>query len=237
MAPSLVAISVVIPARNEARFVLAAVDSALAQAYEGPVECIVADNGSTDGSADLVRRRAATGGGRLKLIEEPRTGVSRAKNAGARAASGDVLIFLDADSRMAPGLARAVAVAYAAGSPVGSIRVLADGGSWVDRAFFRMMEFGKVRLGIRAQMLYCVAKLFHELNGFDEELLLGEDVDFLSRAAAHLRSERLPPVTHVTTGEILTSTRRLAKNHHLGMVLMFARWTLAFLSIGRRRAY
>jgi glycosyltransferase involved in cell wall biosynthesis len=230
--------SVIIPARNESAYIKRAIDSAVHQEYAGQVEAIVVDNRSEDDTAAVVDSFVReTAGSTVKLLREPVAGVSRAKNTGAAAATGDVLIFLDADSVMAPTVSGEIASSYRDGGLVGSIRVLSDGGSAIDRAFFRLMEFGKVRFGIRAQMLYCDRGLFHQLGGFNSELQLGEDIDFLTRAGRHLGSRGLPPVCHVSRSEILTSPRRLAADHHLGMVTMFGRWLLAFLRIGRDRTY
>lgn len=230
-------VSVIIPARNEAKVLGGSVRSVMKQEYAGPVECIVVDNGSTDGTGGVAREFAQARRTPVRVVREPSAGVAAAKNAGAEAAGGEVLIFLDADSRMAGDLVRAVVASYVSGHRVGSIRVVADGGGRLDRAFFDLMEFGKRHFSIRAQMLYCGRSLFVELGGFDSRLRLGEDVDFLQRAGRLSRSSGWPSVTHVSGSEIRTSPRRLAAHHHLGMLQMFARWALAYMGIGRRRPY
>jgi glycosyltransferase involved in cell wall biosynthesis len=232
-------ITIVIPARNEAAYVTRPLESVVGQNY--PMEklaCIVVDNGSVDETALTVRDFAsATSGPKITLVYEDTPGVGRAKNAGAALASASILLFLDADSRLGLTLTHEVAAKYLAGYRAGSIRVVADGGCWLDRAFFNIMEFGKTHFGIRAQMLYCERELFIRLGGFNTELHLGEDVDLLHRANRMLRSSGLPPVCHVSTAEIATSPRRLAANHHLGMASMFGRWLLAFFGLGRRSSY
>lgn len=233
------AVSVIIPARNERHFVGAALGSVLHQQYPlARLECVVVDNASHDGTSDVVREFAASHPDlSCVLVSEPTPGVGAAKNAGASVARGTVLIFLDADSRMAPDLTNVVAREYACGRLVASIRVVADGGGAIDRAFFRLMEFGKVRFGIRAQMLYCDREIFQRLAGFDVKLRLGEDVEFLKRARLLLQRAGLPGISHVAASEIATSPRRLAANHRLGTLTVFARWLLAFLRIGRGRPY
>ena len=90
-------ISVVIPAFNEERLIgetLREVKLALA-AFSGrgwQAEVIVCDNNSTDRTADLSRAAGAI------VVAEPVNQIARARNRGATAASGDWLIFLDADS-------------------------------------------------------------------------------------------------------------------------------------------
>lgn len=237
MSPDQPVISVIIPAHNEEGYIQAAVQSVVDQTYPADrLECIVVDNASSDDTVSTALNFA----GRhqticLRIASEPRLGPGWAKNGGVEAAVGQILIFLDADSRMAPTLAAAVAGQYQAGNVVGSIRVAGDG-SWIDRGFFDLMELGKTRFGIRAQMLYCDRLLFQELGGFEGGLKLGEDVDFLDRARRHLRpkGER---VIHVTSSHIVTSSRRLSADHHLGMVKTFGRWLLAFFGVGRRQNY
>jgi glycosyltransferase involved in cell wall biosynthesis len=90
----------VIPTRNRAHLVCEAVESALGQ-RAGRVEVIVVDDGSTDGTADLLARRY---GARVKLLRMPgRRGVGAARNAGVRAATGELLGFLDDDDLWLPG--------------------------------------------------------------------------------------------------------------------------------------
>ena len=231
-------ISIVIPARNEAGFIESALQSVLAQQYpRDALEAIVVDNGSVDGTAAIARGFAARHPDpKVTLVDEPEAGVGRAKNRGAEVAEGMILIFLDADSRMEAGLARAVEWAFLAGSPAGSIRITADSRHPIDRGFFALMEFGKVRFGIRGQMLYCSRDLFQELGGFNPHLRLGEDIDLLRRIRKCLGGSTR--IAHVRVSGIVTSPRRLRRwPLHLGMIPMFARWVGAFLGVGRRREY
>jgi len=99
-------VSVVIPAKNVAAYVGETIASALAQ--DEVTEVIVVDDGSTDDTIAILR---AVSDPRLRLMTNDSAGVSSARNLGARHASGDWLIFLDADDRLRPG---AVAVLLAA---------------------------------------------------------------------------------------------------------------------------
>lgn len=84
--------SVIIPAYNSETTLARAIDSVLAQSYPAQ-EIIVVDDGSTDGTPDVVARY----GKKLCYIRQVNAGVSSARNHGAQAASGDWLAFLDAD--------------------------------------------------------------------------------------------------------------------------------------------
>jgi glycosyltransferase involved in cell wall biosynthesis len=108
---STTSVSVVIPAKNVAAYVGETIVSALAQ---GEVtEVIVVDDGSTDNTISIVR---AIRDPRLRLMTNDSAGVSAARNLGARHASGEWLLFLDADDRMRPGAVAAL-LAAARGAP------------------------------------------------------------------------------------------------------------------------
>ncbi len=236
-------VSVVIPAHNEAGYVAAALQSVVEQDYPlHDLECVVVDNASTDGTARIAEAFGAQHGDlSLLIVTEPARGVSRAKNRGARRATGAILLFLDADSRCTPHLVRDVVAHYRAGSPAGSIRIVADSDSLLERGFFALMGLGATLFGIRSEMFYCSRQLFSALGGFDEELNLAEDLEFLRRAKKALCHKGMGSggtVCHIRTSAIATSPRRLrALPCHLSIVTVFVRWALAFAGLGRRRRY
>ena len=88
-------LSIIIPALNEAGNIPALLDSLQPLRRRG-AEIIIVDGGSTDGTADLARNRAD------RVIAAP-AGRARQMNAGARAARGEILCFLHADSRLPEG--------------------------------------------------------------------------------------------------------------------------------------
>jgi glycosyltransferase involved in cell wall biosynthesis len=88
--------SVVIPAFNSAATLARAIESVRAQSWPAH-EIIVVDDGSTDATAEI-----AAGFDGVRLVRQKNSGVSVARNAGAAAASGDWLAFLDADDWYAP---------------------------------------------------------------------------------------------------------------------------------------
>lgn len=93
-------VSVVIPCWNQARFLPDAVESVRQQTF-GDWEIVIVNDGSPDDTS-VVAIRLAAQGGRITLIEKPNGGLSSARNAGIRAASGAYVFMLDADDRIRP---------------------------------------------------------------------------------------------------------------------------------------
>jgi GT2 family glycosyltransferase len=89
-------VSVVVPVRDGARTLPRAL-AALAALAPPPDEIVLVDNGSTDDTPRLLGAFAASAAAKVVVLHEPRRGASVARNTGARAASGDVVAFTDAD--------------------------------------------------------------------------------------------------------------------------------------------
>lgn len=233
-------VSIILPAHNEEAYIEHALASVVAQNYPADqMECIVVNNASTDDTGPVARAFAAAHPEcAITVIDEPVPGVARAKNTGARVAVGSILFFLDADSAMSPGLVHDIVAAYQRGAPAGCIRIVADSGDALERGFFNLMEIGPLLFGVRSQMPYCSARLFHLVGGFREHLHLAEDLDFFDRIRALVRSQHLGEVTHIVSSTVATSPRRLRTlPHHLSLVTVFLRWSLAFAGWGRERRY
>jgi glycosyltransferase involved in cell wall biosynthesis len=91
-------VSVLINNHNYARYLAAAIESALSQDYPA-IEVVVVDDGSTDASRDVI----ASFGDRILPVLKPNGGQGSAFNAGVAASRGDILFFLDADDAFRPG--------------------------------------------------------------------------------------------------------------------------------------
>ena len=96
MQTSRASVTVVIPCFNQGRFLASTIRSVQQQLYE-PLETIIVDDGSSDETSEV-----ATAAGTI-LIRQPNLGVGAARNAGLNAATGEFIIFLDADDELLPG--------------------------------------------------------------------------------------------------------------------------------------
>jgi hypothetical protein len=90
-------VSVVIPVFNGAKYLCAALDSALGQTYER-LQVVAVDDGSTDSSPDVL----ASYGSRLIVVRQRNAGVAEARNAGIRTSEGELIAFLDQDDWWLP---------------------------------------------------------------------------------------------------------------------------------------
>lgn len=88
-------LSVIVSARNERKMLPGLIDQLLEQAYPAELyEILVVDGRSTDGTADLVRRRYANRRVRVRVLDNPQRTVAAGRNVGIRAAAGDAMVFL-----------------------------------------------------------------------------------------------------------------------------------------------
>ncbi|MBI4888141.1 MAG: glycosyltransferase [Acidobacteria bacterium] len=175
-------VSVVVPAFNEARGLAASLGSirrAMAALDERgwASELIVCDNNSTDRTAAIARDAGAD------VVFEPVNQISRARNAGAARATGDWLVFVDADSHPSRALFADMARVMAGG------RALA-GGSTI-RLDLRDVVPSLAASGWNAisralrwaagSFIFCEAAAFRELGGFSLELYVAEEIDLFRR--------------------------------------------------------
>jgi glycosyltransferase involved in cell wall biosynthesis len=171
-------ISLVIPAYNESRFLprlLATVDIARARFDAGAerIEVIVADNGSTDDTAKI----AADAG--CRVVRAELRCIAAARNAGARAARGRVLCFIDADSQMHPDTFNVVS-AYMDRSDIigGASGVTPE--RWSPGIALSYALFIPLVVATRMDtgLVFCRRHDFETIGGYDETMKFAEDVKF-----------------------------------------------------------
>jgi succinoglycan biosynthesis protein ExoA len=134
-------ISIIVPMLNEADHIEAFLDDVADQDFEGEVELLVADGGSTDGSPELLSTAAERRGIELLSLHNEAGWVSHGLNACIRAAKGDLLVRLDCHSRYPPDyLRRCAAAAEATGAQVVGGIIVADGRTRIERSVACAMD-------------------------------------------------------------------------------------------------
>lgn len=181
-------VSVIIPTYNRCDFVREAMASVLAQTFQD-FELIVVDDGSTDGTADVVREFP-----RIRYLSQENRGVSAARNVGVALSRGELIAFLDSDDLWQP-QKLATQVAFFAMRPDAHIcqteEVWLRNGVRVNPRNKHRKPSGDI---FAASLHLCLVspsavmmrrELFDHMGGFDEELPACEDYDLWLRISAH----------------------------------------------------
>ena len=244
--PSLPFISVVVPCHNAAPYVGATLRGILAQ--DGVVlEVVVVDDGSTDGSADLVAEEFS----QVRLIRQANAGVASARNAGIRAASHEWVAFCDADDLWLPGKLAAqwallkahpeARMAYtawqvwhsSAAQPEAAWldelnRDAADAHRWQGPSGWMYPEL-LVDCVVWTSTVLARRELLTALGGFDESMAVGEDYDLWLRASRVTPILRVPRPLALYRMHAANTTRRTPRANHKGEVMQRAldRWGYA----------
>jgi glycosyltransferase involved in cell wall biosynthesis len=180
-------VSVVIPAHNAAGTVVAAVDSALAQTRSN-LEILVVDDGSTDGTSDVLRGY----GDRIRVLPQEAKGPSCARNRAAQLARGEWLAFLDADDlwreeKLERQLATAREDAGLVHTGTENFGDLSHIGRYRDTPTDRGCLFELLLLRgnfVTTSSVILRTDWFRRLGGFDEALHVCEDWDLWLRFSA-----------------------------------------------------
>jgi len=175
-------ISVIVPVRNGLPYLEELLSALEMQECTEPWEVVVADNGSTDATASVVRGWADRNG-LFRLVDASEVrGPGAARNAGVRAAKGDLLVFCDADDVVQPGWLNAHVAALTESAIVGgvfdswSLNGLAAPSPLTHSIPSALSQFGFLPAVISAN-LALRRSVFEEVGGFAEDLMTGEDID------------------------------------------------------------
>lgn len=175
-------ISVIIPAFNEEKLIGASLRSVKAAlpaftSLGWKTEVVVCDNNSTDRTADVARAAGAI------VVSEPINQISRARNTGAAAATGDWLIFVDADSYPTAELFADVAAEIQGGRTVGGgATVRLDEPHFVLSLLIQGWNLlSRAKHWMAGSFIFCEANVFRQLNGFSQELFVSEELEFSQR--------------------------------------------------------
>ena len=202
-------ISVLIPAFNEEELISKVIDSVHASFREAagpPYEIIVCDNNSTDATAERAREKDA------RVVHEPHNQIARARNKAASHATGEWLIFLDADTLLSPELLKATLDCVGSNQICGGGSIIAFDGPALTGIAAAMVRFWNCisrRFDIAAgSYLFCAREAWEETGGFPESVYAGEEL-FFSRRIQRWGRKRRMRFTVLTDAPIVTSSRKL----------------------------
>lgn len=167
-------ISFVVPAHNEEQLLGATLEAIhqAARPVGTPYEIVVADDASTDRTAPLAEAHGA------RVVHVAHRQIAATRNAGARAAQGSVLVFVDADTRVSPPVVSAALEAMRQGAVGGGAGIRFDG---VVPLYARLMlpllnwSFRLTRTAAGC-FVFCTREAFAAVGGFDEAYFGAEEV-------------------------------------------------------------
>ena len=183
-------ISIVVPAFNEERLLGASLGQILSAAgaftrLGWKFELIVCDNNSTDRTAEIARAAGAT------VVFEAVNQIARARNCGAAAATGDWLVFVDADSHPNAGLFAAVAEQIQSGKCLaGGSTVVLDEKHFVAGCVTQLWNCASRSLKLLAgSFIFVETTAFREVGGFSNELFVAEELELSKRLKRFARTK------------------------------------------------
>jgi glycosyltransferase involved in cell wall biosynthesis len=203
--------SLVIPAYNEVSWLNGLLDTVdiARNRYRGgadSIEVIVADNASTDATAAIARERGC------RVVHVEKRAIAAARNGGAAIAAGEIVCFIDADSRIHPNTFNAIDDVMIPGRViVGTSRVHPDRwsiGLWATWVLGLVVSYG---MGVDAGVVFCRRADFVEIGGYDENLLYAEDIQLLLdlKKLGRARGQRF---ARASGARAITSTRKFDKH-------------------------
>ena len=197
--------SIILPAFNEEAFLpesLKALHAAL-KADGVIAQIIVADNDSTDKTASLAKELGA------EVIHEPIRQIARARNAGAAQASSELLIFIDSDTLVQPGLIIQALQQLKSGSVVaGGASMELDRGSPSSLKAVRAWNQIGAKLKLAAgSFFFCRRDAFEACRGFPEGVYASEEIWLMKRLKAWGRKNNMG-VSILSSPAVITSGRK-----------------------------
>jgi glycosyltransferase involved in cell wall biosynthesis len=225
--------SIILPAFNEEVCLpgtLAGVHAAMKMVAESG-EVIVVDNNSTDRTAEVARANGA------RVVFEPVNQISRARNAGARAATAPWLIFLDADTFLPPGLLVRALENLRSGKIGGGGAMLEMEGV-IEPRYQRVVNLWtwlshKMRWAA-GSFIYCRREGFDAIGGFSEKVYAAEEIFFSHYYARWARRHKLGYCI-IDSPPVITSARKLGWYSPWQIFSLFAVMTLCPVAVRSKR--
>jgi len=202
-------LSVIIPAYNEEKLLpetLRRVKAAM-ESLKGDSELIVVDNESTDKTREIAESLGAV------VLTEKMKNIGAIRNAGARSAKGEVLVFFDADT-FVPATLLAVIDEKMQDPKCFGGAVDVDYGKF-ERWWLRFMKsawkfWGPIFNMKQGAAQFCRKTVFEEIGGYDETIYLGEDIDIYWRLTKYARQND-GFLSFIEDPKVITSPRRFDK--------------------------
>jgi glycosyltransferase involved in cell wall biosynthesis len=208
------AVSIIIPAHNEEALLGATLDALAAAVGElGEIaEIIVVDDASTDATATIAKDRGAT------VVPVAVRQIAAARNAGARAARGDLFVFVDADTIVPPATLRNAVEAWRGGAVGGGAGIASDAASppWLHRTTRAVAAIMRAAAWAAGCFVFARRDAFERVGGFDERYFASEEIH-LSRALK--RHGRFV----IVAGSVMTSGRKAERYSRWRTFLIFVR--------------
>jgi glycosyltransferase involved in cell wall biosynthesis len=188
---------------------------AAASAAAGPCDVIVVDNDSTDSTASLA------GGAGATVVHEAVHNIAVVRNAGARAAAGDILIFVDADTLVPQALFARIEEVMQDPDCAGGAVAVEYGGierKWM-QVYLAGWKFWAALFGMaQGAAQFCRRSVFERLGGYDSGIFMGEDIEFYWRLSRYARQQG-GYVTLLRKPSVVSSARRF-NQMKIGKVLL-----------------
>lgn len=221
------AISIIIPAHNEEDYLGATLKRLNREDYP-EFEIVVVANGCRDRTADVAQGRCH----RLVTLSQKSLGVAR--NLGARIATGELLVFLDADTLLEPDALRIIAEQFKERNSGGTLKGQPDSNRFAYRLIYSLKNFIHrfvVHNGSSGVIL-CWKKDFVRVGGFDEQLELRENSDLIRRL------KRFGSYKFIGSTTATTSMRRYERRGIWRIVWLWIKlWFFGFFGDLRDRTY
>ena len=198
--------SILIPARNEEKLLPGCLEAIRAAAIPFPdvVEIIVALNRCTDRTEQIALDHGA------KVVREDSRNLAKIRNAAARAATGEIIVTIDADSRMTVKMLTEInRLLEAKHSIGGGVLILPERWSLgiLLTSIFLLLAAVILWRRVSAGLFWCLRTDFEAIGGFNEEMLSLEDVDFAQRLKTHGKTQGKRFST-IHKAQIITSCRK-----------------------------
>ena len=196
--------SILIPARNEEDFLPKCLDSIRVAATPFPdqVETIVALNRCTDHTEEIALKHGA------KVVHEDGRNLARIRNAAARAATGEIVITIDADSQMTDNMLVEIDRLLRTGRFIGGgVTIRPERWSLGILVTVLLLAVLLLRRRVSGGLFWCLRKDFEAIGGFNENLVSLEDLDFAKRLKAYGKSKGRR-FTTIKRAHIITSCRK-----------------------------